>query len=86
MAALIENNEGHIEHMVAVVSPFPSYKGFSQTLSLPKPKICLLQKKPIQRTQKFFSSIFFLSLSGLSTVTLKDVGQSVGEMLTPLRR
>lgn len=23
MAALIENNEGHIEHMVAVVSPFP---------------------------------------------------------------
>lgn len=24
MAALIENNEGHIEHMVAVVSPTPS--------------------------------------------------------------
>lgn len=24
MAALIENNEGHIEHMVAVVSPAPS--------------------------------------------------------------
>lgn len=23
LAALIENNEGHIEHMVAVVSPFP---------------------------------------------------------------
>lgn len=23
MAALIENNEGHIEHMVAVVSPYP---------------------------------------------------------------
>ena len=25
MAALIENNEGHIEHMVAVVSPFPPF-------------------------------------------------------------
>ena len=35
MAALIENNEGHIEHMVAVVSPFPpSSLLFSLPLSL----------------------------------------------------
>lgn len=39
MAALIENNEGHIEHMVAVVSPFPPSSRFfflsSLTLCLP---------------------------------------------------
>ena len=35
MAALIENNEGHIEHMVAVVSPFPpSSLLFSPSLTL----------------------------------------------------
>ena len=35
MAALIENNEGHIEHMVAVVSPFPpSFLLLSLSLSL----------------------------------------------------
>lgn len=38
MAALIENNEGHIEHMVAVVSPFPpSSLLLSPSLSLPTP-------------------------------------------------
>lgn len=37
MAALIENNEGHIEHMVAVVSPFPpSSLLHFVCLSLPK--------------------------------------------------
>lgn len=34
MAALIENNEGHIEHMVAVVSLFSPFLSLSQTLSL----------------------------------------------------
>lgn len=34
MAALIENNEGHIEHMVAVVSPFPP-SSLSLLLCLP---------------------------------------------------
>lgn len=51
MAALIENNEGHIEHMVAVVSPFPPSslsllnstppdKRFSQTLPAPTKDLC----------------------------------------------
>lgn len=34
MAALIENNEGHIEHMVAVVSLFSPFLSLSQTVSL----------------------------------------------------
>lgn len=46
MAALIENNEGHIEHMVAVVSPRP--RPLSQKLqsNLVSPcKICAQIKK-----------------------------------------
>lgn len=69
MAALIENNEGHIEHMVAVVSPFPPSslllslfslfptppdKGFSQTLPRQSKDLCGKYKK--ERTLlKFFS-------------------------------
>ena len=34
MAALIENNEGHIEHMVAVVSPFPPFFFFHFHISM----------------------------------------------------
>lgn len=47
MAALIENNEGHIEHMVAVVSPFPLLL-FSLSLthtSSPSLSLTLLDKR-----------------------------------------
>lgn len=51
MAALIENNEGHIEHMVAVVSPFPlspffSFLSLSLThISSPSLSLTLLDKR-----------------------------------------
>ncbi len=54
MAALIENNEGHIEHMVAVVSPCPispQKKSFSQNLAKQKKK----KRKKSERHHKGLS-------------------------------
>lgn len=54
MAALIENNEGHIEHMVAVVSPYPispkkrkEKKSFSRNLARRKKmqKVCATSQR-----------------------------------------
>lgn len=70
MAALIENNEGHIEHMVAVVSPFPpSSLFFSLTLCLPlspqlpqtkgSVKLCLSQAKICGKRKDIVKVVFF---------------------------
>lgn len=66
MAALIENNEGHIEHMVAVVSPFSPFLSLAHThlvcLSLPHTKgplkLCPSEVK-IYENQRTLSKLFF---------------------------
>lgn len=50
LAALIENNEGHIEHMVAVVSPFPpSFLLFS--LALIHTCVCVSRSPKLPQTK-----------------------------------
>lgn len=57
MAALIENNEGHIEHMVAVVSPFPPSSLFF-SLSLSHFVSLSLPNSPRQKVQSNFARLW----------------------------
>lgn len=58
MAALIENNEGHIEHMVAVVSPFSPFLSLAHTYSVS----LSLPNSPTQKVRSNFAPVRWRSM------------------------
>lgn len=88
MAALIENNEGHIEHMVAVESPFPPSSllfSLSLCVSLSLPK-SLRQKVQsnfatakqrsvwLMKKERTLSKLFFFSFWQVNVYTVCEKG------------